>query len=108
LISGSVAGSGPDAVNGQVPFNPRHQNQRLALTLYNGTVFIGFSSHCDWLPYHGWIFGYDAATLKRKIIYNVTPDANGGGIWESGGGVAIDDKGYMYITTGKCGRRWNW
>ncbi|HEX5155297.1 MAG TPA: discoidin domain-containing protein [Parafilimonas sp.] len=100
LISGSVAGSGPDAVNGLVTFNPRHQNQRLALALYKGTVFIGFSSHCDWLPYHGWIFGYNAATLKRKLIYNSTPDANGGGIWESGGSMAIDKNGYMYIVTG--------
>lgn len=100
LISGSVPGTGPDAVNGLVPFNPQHQNQRLALTLYKGTVFVGFSSHCDWLPYHGWIFGYDAATLSKKLVYNTTPDANGGGIWESGGGIAIDNNGYMYIVTG--------
>jgi hypothetical protein len=43
-------------------------------------------------PYHGWIFGYNAATLKRKFIYNTTPDGMGGGIWESGGSMAIDKK----------------
>ncbi|HEX5149998.1 MAG TPA: discoidin domain-containing protein [Parafilimonas sp.] len=102
LISGSVPGTAADAVNGLVPFYPKLQNQRLALTLYNGTVFVGFSSHCDRLPYHGWIFGYDAATLSRKIIYCATPNGMGGGIWEAGGGMAIDNNGYMYIVTGNA------
>ncbi|MGI8952871.1 MAG: hypothetical protein ACR2FN_14955 [Chitinophagaceae bacterium] len=100
LITGSVPGSGSDAVNGLVPFNPQHQNQRLALALYNGKVFIGFSSQCDWIPYHGWIFGYDAISLQQKYIYNTTPKAMGGGIWESGGGICIDNDGYLYVSAG--------
>jgi len=101
LITGSVPGTGSDAVNGIVTFNPWHQNGRIGLALYNGTVFIAFGSgQCDWRPYHGWIFGYDATSLQRKYIYNTTPKAMGGGIWESGGGIAIDDQGFLYVVSG--------
>jgi hypothetical protein len=101
-ITGSVPGTSSDTVNGRVPFNAQHQNQRLALSLYNGIVFIGFSSQCDWIPYHGWIFAYDAASLQQKYIYNTTPRGMGGGLWESGGGAAIDKDGYMYVVSGNA------
>jgi len=101
LITGSVPGNSSDAVNGFVTFNSQHQGNRLALALYNGTVFVTFASgQCDWRPYHGWIFGYDATTLQRKYIYNTTPNAMGGGIWESGGGIAIDNQGFLYVVSG--------
>jgi hypothetical protein len=102
LIDGSVPGNSSDAINGLVPFNSQHQNQRLALALYNGIVFVGFSSQCDWVPYHGWIFSYDAASLQQKYIYNTTPRGMGGGIWQSGGGIPIDNNGYMYVVAGNA------
>ncbi|MFI5152509.1 MAG: hypothetical protein ACHQET_04200 [Chitinophagales bacterium] len=100
LISASVSGSGDGSVSNVVSFDPRRNNQRQGLALVNGVVYISWSSHCDWNPYHGWIIGYDAGTLAQKIVYNNTPNGEGGGIWESGMGIAADDLGNLYITTG--------
>ena len=102
LIEASVSNaSGAGSKNGVVSFDPQKNNQRQALTLFNGTVYITFSSHCDWGPYHGWVLGYDKTTLQRKAVYNVTPDGYNAGLWESGGGPAVDaNSSNMYLVTG--------
>lgn len=100
LISASVAGTGDGNVNGTVSFDPLRNNQRQGLALVNGIVYISWSSHCDWNPYHGWIIGYNASSLKQQIVYNDTPDGENGGIWESGMGIAADAQGNLYVTTG--------
>jgi len=99
-ISASMPGTGDGSVNGVVSFDPRRNNQRQGLTLINGMVYITYSSHCDWNPYHGWILGYDAKSLQQKIVYNDTPNGENGGIWESGMGMAADAQGNMYVVTG--------
>ena len=99
-ITASVSGNGDGSVNGTVTFNPQKANQRPGLTLLNGIVYVGFSSHCDWGPYHGWILGYDAATLQQQVVYNDTPNGYAGGIWQSGGGMAADAAGNLYVVTG--------
>lgn len=63
-------------------------------------VYITYASHADWGPYHGWILGYNAMTLQQSIVYNVTPNCENGGIWESGMGMAADAQGNLYVTTG--------
>ena len=100
LISASIAGSGDGSVNNVVSFDPMRNNQRQGLTLVNGVVYITYSSHCDWNPYHGWILGYSAQTLQQMIVYNDTPNGENGGIWESGMGMAADGEGNLYVTTG--------
>ena len=100
LITGSVPGSGDGSVNNTVSFDPLRGNQRQALTLVNGTVYVTYASHCDWNPYHGWIFGYNAQTLQLKTIYNDTPDGEAGGLWESGQGPAADAQGNLYVVSG--------
>ncbi len=100
LITASVSGNGSGSANNIVSFDPQKNNQRQALTLYNGKIFITYSSHCDWGPYHGWILGYDAATLQQKSVYNATPNGYNAGIWQSGGGPSVDANGNMYIVTG--------
>ena len=100
LITGSVPGSGDGSVNNIVSFDPLRGNQRQALTLVNGTVYVTYASHCDWNPYHGWIFGFNAQTLQLKTIYNDTPDGEAGGLWESGQGPAADSQGNLYVVSG--------
>ena len=100
LITASVPGSGDGNVTGAVNFDPMRNNQRQGLALVNGTVYISFSSHCDWNPYHGWILGYNEQTLQQQIVYNDTPDGENGGIWQSGQGIAADGAGNLYVTTG--------
>jgi hypothetical protein len=99
-IQASVPGTGDGSSNGVVSFDPRRNNQRQGLVLVNGVVYISWASHCDWNPYHGWVLGYDAKTLQQKTVYNVTPNGEAGGIWESGMGIAADDQGSLYVVTG--------
>lgn len=99
-IQASVPGTGDGNKNGIVYFDPKLNNQRQGLVLVNGVVYISFSSHCDLNPYHGWILGYDAHTLQQQYVYNDTPTGEEGGIWECGMGIAADEAGNLYVTTG--------
>jgi hypothetical protein len=100
VLAGSVRGNGSGSSGGKVPFDPLRENQRPGLLLSNGVVYIGFASHGDNSPWHGWVLGYNATTLKQVMIYNVTPNGNGGGIWQGGGGLATDATGNIYFATG--------
>ena len=99
-LAASVPGTGDGNASGVVSFDPQRNNQRSALTLLNGVVYINFSSHCDWGPYHGWILGYNASTLAQQIVYNDTPNGGEGGIWESGMGLSADPQGNLYAVVG--------
>ena len=103
-ITASVAGTGSDSVHGAsgrvVIFNPRMQGQRAGLALANGVVLIAWAGHEDLPPYHGWVMGYDAATLAQVAAFCVTPDASAGGIWQGGRAPTIDAAGNAYFVTG--------
>jgi outer membrane protein assembly factor BamB len=99
-ITATASGNGDGSVNGVIVFDAQRQNQRQGLTLVAGVVYVTFSSHCDWGPYHGWILGYNAATLAQQVVYNATPNGYGGGMWESGTGMAADGDGNLYVVTG--------
>jgi hypothetical protein len=75
------------------------QNQRTGLVLANGQIYVGYSSHCDKHPYHGFLFGYDAKTLRQMEVFNTTPTGMEGSIWQSGQAPAVDDQGNLYVVT---------
>jgi hypothetical protein len=107
LITAVVAGTGNGSVSGQLTFDPMWENQRPALLLVNGIVYIGFAAHGDNGPWHGWILGYNASTLKQTGAYNASPNGVGAGFWMSGSGLAADvlnpstqPYGRMFVTTG--------
>jgi hypothetical protein len=100
LLQASVPGTGQGSINGQIPFDSLHQNQRPALLLSNGVVYIAFGSHGDVQPYHGWLLGYDAITLQQTMAVNLSPTGEGGGIWQANGGPAADAAGNIYVVTG--------
>ena len=81
-------------------FDPLLENQRAALLLDNGNVYVAFASHHELGDYHGWLFSYDAATLQQNSVFNVTPTILHGGIWQSGGGPSTDSSHNVYVTTG--------
>jgi chitodextrinase len=100
LVQASVPGNGAGAQGGNVPFDALHQNQRLSLLLNNGVVYVGFGAHGDVGPYHGWLLGYNAATLQQVMVHNATPDSSGAGLWQANGGPAADAAGNVYFVTG--------
>ncbi len=108
LRTGQERKPGPVVISAD-GFNPLRQNQRPALLLDRGVVYIGYSSHCDNGFYHGLLFAYDTRTLRRIAVFNVTPTGNGGSIWQSGQGPAADSHGNIYFTTsnGDWDGRWN-
>lgn len=81
-------------------FNPLMQNHRPALLLANGMVYVGYASHCDKDPYHGFLMAYDAKTLAQVSVFNTSPTGSEASIWQSGQGPAADDDGNVYVVTG--------
>jgi len=99
-IQATVPGTAADGTGTTLSFGPRLENQRAALLLENGHVVIGWSSHCDASPWHGWIMSYSASTLAQEAVYNTSPNGESNGVWMSGGGIAADDGGNIYFATG--------
>ncbi len=99
-ITAKVRGNGDGSINGHIIFDPLKENQRSGLLLLNGIVYITWASHCDHNPYHGWVLGYNASTLKQVAVYNDSPNGSRAGIWQSGGGLAADSSGNVYFMSG--------
>lgn len=100
-IHASVPGSNSEAVNGVITLT-NSCLQRAALLLSRGTLYIGFSA-CP----TGWLLTYDAASLTRIGVLNMSPNVDGygqfggaGGVWMGGGGPAADDQGNVFVSTG--------
>jgi hypothetical protein len=102
VVNPSVSGTGDRSYGNSstVEFNSTRENQRSGLLLANGVVYVMWASHLDTHPYHGWVVGYDARTLQQTVVWNATPNGQGGGIWMSGGAPAADSAGNLYFSTG--------
>jgi len=96
----SVAGTGDGSVNGVLTFNALSQNERAALVLHDGVVYLSYSSHGDTYPNHGWVLGYSAQNLQLTAVFCTTPNGSDGTIWGAGEGLAVDSQGDMYFVTG--------
>ena len=78
-------------------FTSSIQNQRAALGLVNGVVYVPYSGHFgDCGTYHGWVVGVPINNPSRVTAW--APSAIGGGIWGHGG-VASDGTN-MFVITG--------
>jgi fibronectin type 3 domain-containing protein len=99
VIQASVPGTGSGSAGGNLAFDPLRENQRPGLLLSSGVVYLAWGSHGDNSPWHGWVIGYNSTTLQQTMVYCVTPDGNGGGIWQGGGGLATDATGDIYYVT---------
>src|SRR6266404_684475 len=99
-IRGTYQGEKSLLSKGLTEFDPLRENQRAALLLAKGNVFITWASSCDVGPYYGWVMSYDARTLKQTGVLNVAPGAKESGIWQADAGPAADSNGNVYLITG--------
>jgi hypothetical protein len=105
-ISNSVTTTGTCDGGSAVTFNARTENQQAGLALVNGIVYISWASHSDNDPYHGWIAGYDAASLGLAGVFNASPNLAAGkdycraGVRMYGGAPAADSNNNLYFVTG--------
>ena len=82
---------------GYVTFDPKQYKERPGLLLLNHVIYTSWSSHCDILPYTGWLIGYNERTLAQTSVLNVTPNGSKGAIWQSGGGLATDGGSIYFL-----------
>ncbi|KAL8936038.1 MAG: hypothetical protein Q9216_005133 [Gyalolechia sp. 2 TL-2023] len=99
-VEGTIARNNPNRM-----FNGGIHLQRPALLLTGQYVYAGFASHCVQYNFTGWIMGFDKTT--GSIVERFTTEGGkepntvpGGGIWMSGGGLATDNRGSLYYSTG--------
>lgn len=96
-ITATFPGTGVNSQGGNVIFDPAPYAERAALLLLNGTIYTGWTSHCDQGVYTGWIMGYSESTLQQTQVLNITPNGSMGSIWMSGNGIAADSAGSLYL-----------
>jgi hypothetical protein len=99
-VQATFPGSGAGSSNGSVVFDPKQYEERAGLLLVNGQIITTWTSHCDNDPYTGWIIAFDAGTLARTSVLNITPNGSEGGIWMAGAGPAADAQGNVYLLDG--------
>ena len=88
-----VAAAGPESF----AFKAAVQNQRGALALLGGTLYVPYGGHFgDCGDYHGWVVG--VPTGRRASARAWATRATGGGIWAPGG--IASDGGSLYVATG--------
>jgi outer membrane protein assembly factor BamB len=87
-----------DALHGgPQPFNSRDQNERGALTIVDGMLYVPFGGHFgDCGDYHGWVIGISLHDPKKLIAWSTR--ARGGGIWAPGGISAVGHS--LFVATG--------
>jgi hypothetical protein len=96
-IAAAFPGNGDNSTGGLVRFDPRMYKERAALVLSNGVVYTSWASHCDARPYSAWVIAYDQYSLSKVLVFNFTPDGEGGSIWGAGAGPAVDSEGNLFF-----------
>jgi hypothetical protein len=82
------------------------QNQRAALGLVNGIVYVPYSGHFgDCGTYHGWVVGVPVNNPASVTAWATT--AIGGGVWGHGG-VASDGTNMFVVTGNTFNTGGNW
>jgi len=99
-VQATFPGTGAGSSNGSVVFAPTQYEERASLLLVNGQIVTTWTSHCDIDPYTGWIIAFDAGTLARTSVLNITPNGSRGGIWMAGAGPAADAQANVYLLDG--------
>jgi hypothetical protein len=85
----------------QLQFSAPPQNQRSALSLVNGVVYVAYGGHVgDCGDYRGWVVGIDAKDPSKTGAWATL--GIGEGIWASGGMASDGDS--LFVVTGNSTR----
>ncbi len=90
---------------GGIAFDSSVQNQRGALALVNGTVYVpygGLAGDCG--NYHGWLVGVPVENPAAPKAW--ATGATGGGIWAPGG--VASENGSLFAATGNTSGATSW
>jgi PQQ enzyme repeat len=88
-----------------IPFTSNVENERGALALVNGRVYVPFSGHlADCGNYHGWVVGIAIDNPSDVMAWATT--AIGGGIWGHSG--VASDGANMFVITGNTFNAATW
>jgi hypothetical protein len=94
-----------ETLRGAQLFNSRDQNQRGALTIVDGTLYVPFGGHFgDCGDYHGWVVGVSLQDPRKLISWSTR--ARGGGIWAPAGISAVGHS--LFVATGNTFGASNW
>ena len=96
LADATVRGTPVDVDTAVSGFSSVVQNQRGALALLDGILYVPYSGHFgDCGSYSGWVVGIDTAGTKPAAAYRT---GHGGGIWSMGGVAVLG--GALFVATG--------
>jgi len=101
VVKASVAGTASDGTGSVLSFIAQDHASRPAVTLAGGVLYVGYGSYQDITPYHGWLIGFNPATLAQLpgYTYNVNPNSTQGALWMGGGGPVVDANTNLYFET---------
>jgi hypothetical protein len=89
----------------QSTFNSRDQNQRGALIILDGMLYVPFGGHFgDCGDYRGWVIGVSLQEPRKVIAWSTR--ARGGGIWAPGG-ISVVGRS-LFVATGNTFGASNW
>ncbi len=102
LFGGPVTVTGAVTVDNQLyTFIDKFQQNRAALLLQDGIIYIGFGSPgCNIKTENGWVMAYDGGTLEQVGVFDASPGVQDSAVWLSGAGLAGDGAGNIYASTG--------
>ena len=96
LVDGSISGTPVDLDSSVSGFSSVVQNQRGALALQAGILYVPYSGHYgDCGDYAGWVVGIDTTGARPAAAYRT---GKGGGIWAMPGVATMD--GSLFVATG--------
>jgi hypothetical protein len=102
LFGGPVTITASVTINNQTyTFIDKYQQERPALLLQDGIVYLGFGScGCNIASENGWVMAYQTGTLQQVGVFDASPGVDASAVWMSGAGLVGDGQGNVYANTG--------
>jgi hypothetical protein len=89
------------STSGSIIFDTVHENQRSALSLVNGILYVAYGGHIgDCGGYHGWVVGITTSNPTSRGAW--ATGGQGEGIWQAGG-MASDGTSIFTPTGNRTG-----